>query len=139
MSMEASRQGWLAMQPYDERYGCDLRDPQSVAGLKQDLLTLQPRLAIVEFPCKWWSNLLNLSYGTTQAKRRIWKKFQEKELPFLELCEEVFDIQSKNGADALAENPQRSQARLQLPMVRLTQRPETTTPLPTCAGITRGT
>ena len=125
VSMEAAKQGWLALQPYDSKYGCDLSDPEERDAMLQDLDRLQPRLAIVEFPCTYWSQLQNINYGQSQQRRRLLKKFRKQELPFLQLCEDVFMKQLARGDDALAENPVRSAARLETPIRRLEEHSDT--------------
>ena len=124
VSYQFARAGLLASQPYDERYGCNLKCPEQVKKLKEDLDRLQPRLAIVEFPCTRWSTLNNMIYGGDQRKRRILKKLQKEEMPLLWLTKDVFDIQLNRGDDALAENPRGSEARKQTPIKALENHPE---------------
>ena len=61
ISMQAHRQGLFALQPYDSTYGCDLRDPQQVESLEQDMVRWNPRLSVIEFPCRVWSPLQRLA------------------------------------------------------------------------------
>jgi len=53
VSVEAAKQGWLALQPHDSEYGCDFSEPAEKDVMLQDLDKLQPRLALVEFPCTY--------------------------------------------------------------------------------------
>ena len=87
--------------------------------LKRD----KPRLAIVSYPCTYWSKLADTNYRTKQEKRRLAKLRKEDE-PFLEFCEQVFDVQLRNGDDALGENPLTSQSFRRPPIQRILNHPE---------------
>ena len=69
ISLQAYRQGWLTLQPYDIEYGCDLKDLVQRAELIGDLRRLRPRLAVVEFLCKKWCKLAVFNYHRSQARR----------------------------------------------------------------------
>jgi hypothetical protein len=124
ISLQAHKRGWLALQPYDREYGCDLLDPKQRDDLRRDLRALRPRLAVVEFPCTMWSQIQALNYGTSQEKRRKLAKLWALEEPLLELTEQIFLDQIAAGDDALAENPWGSAARKRAPIQRLEARPD---------------
>ena len=116
ISYQATRQGWYGMQPYDLMYGVDLRDPAERARALDDLDRWQPRLAICEFPCRLWTTLTNLNYKGPEGKARL-EELREKERVFLEFTEEVFRRQMARGDEALLEQPLRSAARREDPIV----------------------
>ena len=104
VSLQFARRGWNVMQPIDLVYGVDLRDSDARENVLQRLRDERPRLAIVEYPCRFWSKLTDVNFRTSQQKRRL-AKLRKAEEPFLELCEAVFNEQINRGDDALAENP----------------------------------
>lgn len=109
VSMQFARRGWNSMEPSDVVYGDDLRDEDTRKGVLERLRKARPRLAIVEYPRTFWSQLASTNYRTNQQKRRL-AKLRKKDEPFLELCESIFEEQIKRGDDALAENPLASQS-----------------------------
>ena len=104
VSLQFARRGWNVMQPVDVLYGVDLRDPQAREDVLKQLRKERPRLAIVEYPCRFWTKLTDTNFRTSQQKRRL-AKLRKAEEPFLELCEDIFNEQMQRGDDALAENP----------------------------------
>jgi len=70
VSVQAHRQGFFSLQPYDSQYGCDLRDETQVTSMEEDMMRWNPRLILIEFPCRVWSPLQDLTVGTSQEKRR---------------------------------------------------------------------
>ena len=118
-----SRWGWDTAEPVDILYGRDLRDLQ----VRQDILRWiehhRPRLVTVAYPCKLWWPLTSIQYNTPQAKRRL-HQLRKKDMPLLELCEEVFDLQIKQGSDALGENPLTSASFTAVPIANVLNHPD---------------
>ena len=89
VSCQFSSWGWWSMEPVDLCVGDDLR----CEGKREELLgridTLQPRLIVVSYPCTIDSPRTNLSYRSSQAKRRL-QRLRRRDRPFLELCEDMF-------------------------------------------------
>lgn len=104
VSLQFARRGWNVMQPVDLVYGVDLREPDARENVLRRLREERPRLAIVEYPCRFWSKLTDTNFRTSQEKRRL-AKLRKAEEPFLALCEDIFNEQISRGDDALAENP----------------------------------
>ena len=123
ISMQAHRQGLFALQPYDSTYGCDLRDPQQVESLEQDMVRWNPRLIVIEFPCRVWSPLQRLAAGNSLEKRRELRRRQLEDKPFLQLTERLFEMQLAKDDEALAENPWTSMARKEPEIQRLENDP----------------
>lgn len=123
VSLRFSQWGWRALEPCDVKYGCDLRDPRNRAHILHTIREHRPRLVVVEYPCTRWSPLTNLTYRTSQERRRL-RKLRQAELPFLELTENIFDIQIQNDDDALGENPLGSYSFHEKPMERILNRPQ---------------
>ena len=97
--------GWglRVLQPIDIRYGIDLRSRAARRWLMQKLDKWNPRLAVVEFPCTFWSILQsNVNYKDRPEELEI---LQEAERPFIRLVKEIFVDQRRRGGHALAENP----------------------------------
>ena len=111
VSMQASRQGWFAMQPYDVLYGTNLRDGSQRAELRSDIARMQPRLVIVELPCTPWCGFKHVQASKSQKARRQVRQQQLRDRPFLELAEDIFKDQLARGDHALLENPWNSMAR----------------------------
>ena len=95
------------------------------------LRTKRPRLAIVSYPCRYWKKFAETNYCTKQEKRRLAKLRKEDE-PFLELTEQIFQIQLENGDDCLSESPLASQSFRKPPIQRILNHPEV------YAGISHG-
>jgi len=38
VSVQAHRQGFFCLQPYDSQYGCDLRDEQQATSMEEDIM-----------------------------------------------------------------------------------------------------
>jgi hypothetical protein len=110
ISLQGWKQGFWVAQPYEKRYGCDLQEEEARRGFFQDLETYDPRLVIVEWPCKLWCNLSEFHYSQSQQRRRLLKRLRRKELPLLELTRDVFARQNSHDAEALGENPLGSRA-----------------------------
>ena len=95
--------GLKVVQPIDIRFGVDLRKRDARRWLLRRLDQLNPRLAIVEFPCTAWSILQrNVNYRDRPEELR---QRQEADRPFLRLTNDVFESQVRRGGHALAENP----------------------------------
>lgn len=124
VSLQFARRGGNVAQPVDLIYGSDLRDENVREQVKGFVRENKPRLVIVSYPCKYWTSLVNTNFRTSQERRRL-KKLQQGELPFLQLCEDIFDIQIQNGNDALAENPIASASFRQPPIKRILSHPQT--------------
>ena len=84
--------GWRTSEPLDIMYDTDLRDEHTRQWLLSWIETQRPRLVLVAYPCKLWSVLTNIQYTTGQEKRRL-QKLRKQEMPFLELCEAIFELQ----------------------------------------------
>ena len=84
---------------------------------------VRPRLVLVSYPCHLWSPLTNLQYKSSQDGRRL-QKLRAKEMPFLELTEQVFATQIRHGDDAVGENPLASASFVTPPMKRVSDHPE---------------
>lgn len=123
VSFQFSRRGWNVLQPLDLVYGFDLRDPKHREEVRNMLERERPRLAIVEYPCTLWTQLAATNYRSKQEKRRLARRRREDE-PFLELCEDVFNIQLAHGSDALAENPLTSLSFKRPPIQRILNHPD---------------
>lgn len=123
VSFQFSRRGWNVLQPLDLVYGFDLRDPKHRDEIRDMLERERPRLAIVEYPCTLWTQLASTNYRSKQEKRRLARRRREDE-PFLELCEDVFNIQLAHGDDALAENPLTSLSFKRPPIQRILNHPD---------------
>lgn len=123
VSLRFSQWGWRALEPCDIKYGSDLRDPQARAHILRTIREHRPRLVVVEYPCTRWSPLTNLTYRTSQERRRL-RKLQQAERPFLDLTENIFDIQIENGDEALGENPLGSYSFNEKPIERICNHPE---------------
>jgi len=104
VSLHMARRGWNVSEPVDIVFGSDLRDSVVRDDIKDFLRTHKPRLAIVSYPCRFWTKLSDVNYRTPQRKRKL-EKLRKEEEPFLEFTEDVFNIQLEQGGDALAENP----------------------------------
>ena len=97
--------GWglRVLQPIDIRYGVDLRHRGARRWLMQKLDKWNPRLAVVEFPCTFWSILQsNVNYKDRPEELQA---LQEAERPFIRLVKDIFRDQRRRGGHALAENP----------------------------------
>ena len=89
VSQSFSRWGWQSIEPVDVLYGRDMMNEDDRGELLSWIERCRPRLVIVSYPCRLWSSLTHLQYRTEQDKRRLHMK-RKKELPLLELCEQVF-------------------------------------------------
>jgi hypothetical protein len=122
VSYNFSQWGWNVLEPIDQVYGMDLSVEENRGKVLAWIRKYRPRLVLVEYPCKVWSPITNLSYPTPQARRRL-RKRRLAELPFLEFCEKIFHLQLELGGDALGENPLRSASFDQPPLRRLMSHP----------------
>ena len=122
VSDQFSRWGWHTAEPVDLEYGTDLRVEETRTWLLEWTKAHRPRLVIVAYPCRLWSPLTNMQYNTPQAKRRL-ARLRKQDMPFLNLCEEIFNIQIGHGDDALAENPLTSASFTTEPIKRTLQHP----------------
>eukprot|EP00438_Fugacium_kawagutii_P019541 Skav235674 [mRNA] locus=scaffold358:1207972:1219069:- [translate_table: standard] len=111
------------MQPMDKIYGCDLRDPEAREQLKSFVREQRPRLVLVEYPCTFWSPLSFTNDRTMQEKRRL-AQLRKGERPFLDLCEDLFNIQLETDGDLLLENPLASQSIKEPPLQRILNHPK---------------
>ena len=123
VSYQFSRWGWRSAEPVDLLYGTDLRVEENRTWILSWIREHRPRHVIVSYPCHLWSPLSNLNFSTPQAKRRL-AKLRQKDLPFLELCEEIFNIQIANDDDALGENPLTSASFTTEPIQRTLRHPQ---------------
>ena len=73
ISYQGWKQGWLALQPIDKIYGTDLFEPEQRRGCLEMIEQQQPRLAILEFPCTYWSQLTRTNYSTNSGKQKLKK------------------------------------------------------------------
>ena len=122
ISLQAYKQGFFDMQPYDFSYDCDLKDPEQVASLEHCMARRNPRPIVIEFLCRVWSPLQGLTAGNPRARRKELRRRQISETPFLQLTERLFLTQPEKSDDALAENPWISRARAEPEIQRLGQR-----------------
>ena len=104
VSCSFSQWGWTVLEPVDQLYGTDLSVESNREKVLSWIRKFRPRLVMVEYPCKVWSPITNLAYPNAQARRRLRQRRLE-ELPFLEFCEKIFELQIQLGGDALGENP----------------------------------
>ena len=123
VSFSFSRWGWTTCQPIDLVYGSDLNCQDERKSVLDFIRTHRPRLVIVSYPRKLWSPINNISAVTSQDKRRVEKK-RRKELPFLELTEDIFNLQLSLGGDALGENPLPSESFKKPPIQRILTHPQ---------------
>lgn len=123
ISYRFARWGWSPMEPIDEIYGTDLREESNRIQLLGWIRKYRPRLVVVAFPCKWWSPITNVGYSGPQAQRRLHAQ-RVRERPFLQLCEDIFDLQMELGGDALGENPLNSHAFHQPNIKRILSHPK---------------
>ena len=123
VSLEFSRWGWHSAEPIDQIYGQDLRNPDERARVLKMIRDLKPRLAIIAYPCTLWGPLARINYTTSQEKRRL-RQHRDRERPFLELCEEIFCEQLREGRDALGENPLCSESFKEKPIANILRHPE---------------
>jgi hypothetical protein len=100
VSLQFARRGMFALQPEDKMYGSDLGSVDCRAEVTGTIKRERPRLVIVEFPCKLWSSIPNHSYRGSQRRRRL-EKLRRQEYSFLELCEQVFQIQAAHRDDSM--------------------------------------
>ena len=122
VSYQFSRWGWNTLEPIDQIYGTDLTVEANRERIIHWIEKFRPRLVVVAYPCKVWSNINNLSCTTPQARRRL-RVRRLKERPFLEFCEKVFEVQLKNGDDALGENPKLSASFHEKPIKNILNHP----------------
>ena len=118
-----ARWGWYAARPIDIKWGDDLCEAEQRAQLLSWIDQNRPRLIIVSYPCKHWSLLTNMQYGTPQEKRRL-QKLRQRDSVLLEFVEQVFARQIDRGDDALAENPLSSRSFVTPPMKRVLCHPK---------------
>ena len=97
VTLQFSRWGWRSAQPVDLLYGQDLWNPDERARVVNMVRQLQPRLAVLDYPC------FRINAKSSQEKRRL-RQLQHRERPFLQLCEEIFDLQLAEGRDALGKS-----------------------------------
>ena len=71
LSWQATRQGWLGLQPLDSEYGVDLRSQHGLALAEDCLNQLTPRLAVIEFPCRLWGRPTTRNYAGQARRRRL--------------------------------------------------------------------
>ena len=123
VSLQFARRGWFTLEPCDILYGSDPSDPQERDRIESIVREQKPRLVIISFPCRFWSKLTDTNFRTPQERRRL-QKLRKAELPFLELCERIFEEQLRRGDDALGENPLWSAAFRTPPLRRILDHPE---------------
>lgn len=123
VSFNFSRWGWTTCQPIDLVYGSDLNCQDERKSVLDFIRTHRPRLVIVSYPRKLWSPINNISAVTSQDKRRREKK-RRKELPFLRLTEDIFNLQLSLGGDALGKNPLPSESFKKPPIQRILTHPQ---------------
>ena len=112
--------GLRVLQPIDIRFGINLRQRSARRWLMRTLDKLNPRLAVVEFPCTPWSILQrNVNYKD-DPEGLI--HLQEEDRPFLKLTEQIFESQRRRGGHALAENPATADSQVQPEIMRLREK-----------------
>ena len=99
-SVQSWKQGWMTMQPLDQVYGTNSKDPFERKALLQRLEDDRVRLAVVAFRCKLWARLNSINYSSQQNRRSL-RKYQRAELPVPELTIDIFEGQIRRGDDAL--------------------------------------
>ena len=114
--------GWglKVIQPIDIRYGINLRHRRARRWMLQTLDRMNPRLAIVEFPCTPWS-ILQRNCNYRDDPQGLFER-QEADRPFLKLTEDIFESQRKRQGHALAENPATAESHNQPEIRRLRER-----------------
>jgi len=118
ISWQGSRAGLLVMQPLDVLWGCDLRDEKQRSEALRLQRTHRPRLVVIQFPCKVWSQLANLNYCTAGQRNEL-DELRRNDLVFVELAVQMAQIQKENGDYFIIENPATSAARKTQPILEL--------------------
>ena len=88
ISVQAWRQGWLAMQPIDKIYGADLLQQEQRREVLDCQRKLQPRLIVIQFPCTYWTSLTRINYRTPSRRQKL-KQLRQQHMFFLTLCEQL--------------------------------------------------
>ena len=123
VSMRFSKWGWQTMEPCDVLYGTDLLVEENRKRILEHISRLKPRLVLVSFPCRLWGPLTRLTYASAQERRRL-LKLRNRETPFLQLTEQVFELQMREDRDALGENPLPSEAFKTKPIQNILNHPD---------------
>ena len=105
------------LQPIDICFGIDLRKRANRRWLLAWLRRVDPRLAMVEYPCTPWTILQkNVNYKDRPEELQA---RQERDRPFLKLTEQIFESQTSRKGHAIAENPATAQSQQEPEILRL--------------------
>ena len=123
VSLQFGRRGWYVLEPSD----LVSFDNLGHVGVKERVLEFvqeqKPRLVVVNYPRKLWSQLTVVNYASKQ-RRQVLKKLKRQERPFLDLCESLFKEQLDRGDDALTESPLDSRSFNEPQMQRIMKHPD---------------
>ena len=102
----ASRYGLSASQPFDLKYGIDLKSSEGQELLRKAVIKLRPLLLLVAWPCTVW-NLFNKNLNYAHRLEEL-EVLREDERPLVRLGAELCYEQISAGRFFLGENPVRS-------------------------------
>ena len=91
------------LQPYDLRFGHDLRSTSMQAEVLEIVSRERPKLIWAAPPCTEWCAFSRLNHSPQERRRR-----RAKEVVFLKFLSEVLDRQRAHGGHLAVENPRSS-------------------------------
>ena len=112
--------GWIGWQPVTIESGYDLTTSKFVSMAKKDVEKANPDVIVIVFAwlCSPWSQMQNLSNNVPGHKHKI-KNQRALHLHLLDFAEWCERRQSANGKLFLGENPLRSAAWRQTPVMKM--------------------
>lgn len=102
----AHKYGLSASQPFDIKYGIDLKTKAGRDMLKRAVRTLKPLLLLVAWPCTVW-NIFNRNMNYSYRLDEL-ESLREEDRPLVKLGVELCYEQIEGGRFYLGENPLRS-------------------------------
>ena len=102
----AHRYGLSASQPFDIKYGIDLKTKAGRDTLKKAVKTLKPLLLLVAWPCAVW-NIFNRNMNYSYRLDEL-ESLRDEDRPLVKLGVELCYEQIEGGRFYLGENPLRS-------------------------------
>ena len=113
--------GWTGWQPITIESGYDLTTTRGINMAKSDVDKANPDVIVFAWPCSPWSQMQNLNAKVPghQTKIALQRQTHLRLLDFAEWCERR---QSANGKLFLGENPLRSAAWQQVPVMKMSER-----------------
>ena len=102
----AHRYGLSASQPFDIKYGIDLKTKAGRDMLKKAVKTLKPLLLLVAWPCTVW-NIFNRNMNYSYRLDEL-ESLRDEDRPLVKLGVELCYEQIEGGRFYLGENPLRS-------------------------------